>query len=327
MTLSIGIIGTGWFSKVHAGLLQQMEGVKVQSILGTSKEKADKMAAEYGANGYSELTEMLDAEQLDAVYICVPPMSHGEIELALIEQNIPFLVEKPLATDLALPQKIDAAIRNKGLLTSVGYHFRYQETTAQLKQELGNQTIGMAAGAWNGGMPGVAWWRRQEGSGGQFIEQTTHIVDLLRYVAGEVAEVQAMYASRSLHEIHEGVTVPDVGTVNLRLKNGAVANIMNTCILPDGVAGGAGLTFYSSQGVWDWNPEKLQISQSEPSGITKVANTVNAYLLENEAFIHALRTGDRSRILSDYSDALRTQAVTVAALKSAETGQSVPITF
>lgn len=133
MTLRIGIIGTGWFSKVHAGLLQQMEGVQVQSILGTSSEKADRMAADYAAKGYDQLTDMLDAEQLDAVYICVPPMSHGEIELALIERNIPFLVEKPLATDLLLPQKIEAAIREKGLLTSVGYHFRYQETVDQLR--------------------------------------------------------------------------------------------------------------------------------------------------------------------------------------------------
>lgn len=325
MTLRIGIIGTGWFSKVHAGLLQQMEGVKVQSILGTSQDKADRMAADYAAKGYDQLTDMLDAEQLDAVYICVPPMSHGEIELALIERSIPFLVEKPLATDLALPQKIEAAIQEKGLLTSVGYHFRYQETVDQLRQDLAGHTLGMANGAWNGGMPGVAWWRRQEGSGGQFIEQTTHIVDLLRYVAGEVVEVQAMYANRSLHELHEGVSVPDVGTVNLRLESGAVANISNTCILPDGVPGSSGLTFYSSRGVWDWNPERLQIAQPEPAGMTITENKSNAYLLENEAFIHALRTGDRSRIRSDYSDAVRTQAVTVAALKSAQSGERVSL--
>ena len=58
-----------------------------------------------------------------------------------------------------------------------------------------DQTIGMALGRWMGGMPGVAWWRRQEGSGGQFVEQTTHIVDLLRYCAGEVTEVYAAAAS------------------------------------------------------------------------------------------------------------------------------------
>jgi len=32
--------------------------------------------------------EMLDKQKLDAVYICVPPYAHGEIEHALIERNI-----------------------------------------------------------------------------------------------------------------------------------------------------------------------------------------------------------------------------------------------
>ncbi|GIP42317.1 hypothetical protein J45TS6_07760 [Paenibacillus sp. J45TS6] len=318
MMLHIGIIGTGWFSKVHADLLHETEDVKIQAILGTSLEKAQTMAVKYEANPYEDLHTMLEQEKLDAVYICVPPMAHGEIEFALIERGIPFFVEKPLAIDLELPMQIEAAIREKGLLTAVGYHFRYQEHAEKLKQALAGQTIGMASGCWNGGMPGVAWWRDLEGSGGQFIEQTTHIVDLLRYVAGEVSEVQAMYAGRSMHKLHEGVTVPDVGTVNLKMRNGAVANIMNTCILPDGVAGRSGLTFYTAEGVWEWNPEQLAISTSD--GKQTIAGENNPYQSENEAFLHALRTGDRSFIRSDYQDALRTQAVTVAALQSARYG-------
>ncbi|WP_211747318.1 Gfo/Idh/MocA family oxidoreductase [Paenibacillus sp. Marseille-Q4541] len=319
MTLHIGIIGTGWFSKVHADLLQQIKDVKIQAILGTSKEKAQTMAVKYGAVSYEDVTTMLEQEHLDAVYVCVPPMAHGEIEFALIERGIPFFVEKPLSVDLDLPMRIEAAVRETGLLTAVGYHLRYQKNAEKLKRELSGQTIGMASGCWNGGMPGVAWWRDQEGSGGQFIEQTTHIVDLLRYVAGEVVEVQAMYAGRSMHKLHEGVTVPDVGTVNLKLQNGAVANIMNTCLLPDGVAGRAGLTLYTSEGIWDWNPEQLAVSLTD--GQRTTANDNNPYKSETEAFLHALRTGDRSLIRSDYHDALRTQAVTVAALQSARSGE------
>lgn len=319
MKLHIGIIGTGWFSQVHADLLEQIEDVKIQAILGTSLSKAQNMAAKYEANSYENLYSMLEEERLDAVYICVPPMAHGEIELALIERGIPFFVEKPLAVDLELPMQIESAIRKKGLLTAVGYHLRYQEHAEKLKQELSSQTIGMASGCWNGSMPGAPWWRDQEGSGGQFIEQTTHIVDLLRYVAGEVVEVQAMYAGRSMHKMHEGVSIPDVGTVNLKLKSGAIANIMNTCILPEGVAGRSGLTFYTAEGIWDWNQGHLAVTSAE--GVHTYSGKTNPYLSESEAFLHALRTGDRSRIRSDYGDALRTQVVTVAALQSARSGE------
>ncbi|MNJ50446.1 hypothetical protein D3C77_457180 [compost metagenome] len=182
----------------------------------------------------------------------------------------------------------------------------------------------MAMGAWMGSMPGVGWWRKQEGSGGQFIEQTTHLVDLLRYTAGEVEEVYAAYGSRIVHEQHDGVTVSDVGTVTLKLSSGAVANISNTCVLPGGVAQ-VGLSLYTERGILAWNPDLLE---SREDGVTTAySGSDNPYIAETAAFLHALRTGDTSQIRSDYADAVRTQAVTCAALASSLTGQPVRVDY
>lgn len=326
MTLQIGIIGTGWFSKVHADILARMEGVRVASVCGTTLEKAEAMASVYDAVGYGELEHMLDGEKLDAVYICVPPMSHGSIESELNRRGIPFLVEKPLSTGMDVPRQVLDQVQKSGLLTSVGYHFRYQEAAQVLQQAMKEQTVGMALGRWMGGMPGVAWWRRQDGSGGQFVEQTTHIIDLLRYCAGEVTEVYAVAAQRSMHEKHEHVTVADVANVTLKLESGAIASIANTCLLPDG-EGGAGLQFYTDAGVWDWTPERLLLPSAASHAMAglEIPAGHNPYERENEAFIHALRTGDRSRILSDYADACRTQEITTAALASADSGLPVQL--
>ncbi|SCY85647.1 Predicted dehydrogenase [Paenibacillus polysaccharolyticus] len=326
MTLQIGIIGTGWFSKVHADILTRMEGVRVTSVCGTTLEKAEAMASVYDATGYDNLEHMLEGEKLDAVYICVPPMSHGFIESELIKRGIPFLVEKPLSTGMDVPSRILEHVQQSSLLTSVGYHFRYQGAAQVMKQAMQEQKVGMALGRWMGGMPGVGWWRRQDGSGGQFVEQTTHIVDLLRFCAGEVTEVYAVAAQRSMHEKHEHVTVDDVANVTLKLKSGAIASIANTCLLPDG-EGGAGLQFYTDAGVWDWTPDRLLLpsAASHPMAGLEVSAGQNPYERENEAFIHALRTGDRSRILSDYADACRTQAITVAAQESVNSGLPVKV--
>jgi len=43
----------------------------------------------------------------------------------------------------------------------------------------------------------------------------------------------------------------------------------------------------------------------------------------DQAFIHAVRTGDRSVIRTDYFDALKTMELTLGANESAETGQPV----
>ena len=322
MTLNIGLIGTGSFAQKHGDILAGMEGVRVAAVCGSSKEKAGVLAGRYPeAAAYGEVTDMLEGTQLDAAYICVPPFAHGEIELALVSAGIPFLVEKPLGTDLETPTAILEQVSSKGLITSVGYHFRYMDNATRAKELLAGQTAGMAIGRWLGGMPGVYWWRKQEGSGGQIMEQTTHIVDLLRYLMGEVTEVYAAYAQRVMHEQMEGVTVPDVGAITLKMASGAVASITNTCMSPH--AGSAGLQIYASGGLLELDHQQLAYTTEGQSVIHK--NRTDPYKLENQLFIEAIRSGDPSAIRSSYADAWRTQQVTAAANRSAMIEQPVRI--
>ncbi|WP_054955205.1 Gfo/Idh/MocA family protein [Paenibacillus dakarensis] len=322
MTLNIAIAGTGWFSKVHANILNKMGGVSIKAFVGTSLEKAERAAQEYSsAKAYANFEQMLDEVKPDAVYICVPPYAHGEMENLLIERGIPFLVEKPLGAEMEIPRKILNGVQQSGLITSVGYHFRYSDAAVRAAEMLQGRKIGMALGCWMGDMPQVSWWRKQEGSGGQFIEQTTHMVDLLRRLLGEVDEVYAAYAHRAMKEMHEGVTVHDVGTVTMKLKSGAVATVSNTCILPE--AGQVGLCIYTEQGTVDIRADRLIIG--DRGKMTEFRNAGSPYERENEAFIHAVRTGDRSGILSSYEDAVRTMEVTWAAWRSAESGMPVKV--
>ncbi|WP_025691647.1 Gfo/Idh/MocA family protein [Paenibacillus zanthoxyli] len=320
MTLNIGMVGTGGFAKMHAGLLAGMQEVKLAAVCGTGKDKAEEVARQYAAKGYGDLADMLDAHRLDAVYICVPPGEHGAIERTLIRRGIPFFVEKPLGTSTEIPASLLQDIEESGLLTSVGYHFRYQDNVKRLQELLKGDKIGMVVGQWMGSMPEAAWWRDQKRSGGQFIEQTTHIVDLLRYLAGDVTEVYAMFGSRVMHEERSGVSVADVGTVSLKLASGIVASISNTCVLP-GEVGKVGLSFYNDRGLFDWNPQRLL--EVRDGNSTEYASSGNPYVSESEAFLHAVRTGDRSGILSDYADAYKTLKVTCAALESAR--KEVPV--
>lgn len=315
MTIRIGIIGTGYFGMFHAKIITKLAGVKLTSICGTSLEKAERMASNFtDVNGYDQLHDMLDADQLDAVYICVPPMAHGKIELELIKRGIPFLVEKPLGNDVEIPTTILKEIKKKSLITSVGYHYRYSESITRLKELINGQNIGIVLGQYMGDMPKVQWWRNQSSSGGQFIEQTTHIVDLLRYICGEVDEVYSVFGNHILSTKDESVTVADVGTVTMKLRNGVVANIANTCILPESI-GKSGITLFTDQGIFEWSPGKLVVTMK--GSTSEYIDTLNPYQRESEAFIHAVRTGNPSGILSDYEDSYKTHQVTSAALKSA----------
>lgn len=322
MTVKLGFIGTGGIAQHHLKNLVRMEGVELVSFYDVDRQRAEKAASEHaGAKAYSDLDDLLDGGALDGVYVCVPPLAHGDAERKLIERGIPFLVEKPLGIDRDVPAGIAAKVKEKKLLTSVGYHWRYDESASRAKGLLADRTPGMALGYWMGGMPMVPWWRKQAGSGGQFVEQTTHIVDLLRYVCGEVREVYAAYSLRVMGEKVEGTDVPDVGTVTLKLANGMVATISNTCMMPIGHR--VGLDVYTDKGVLELRSDALRELTSE--GTRTYPNEANPYFLEDEAFVHALRTGDSSRIRSDYEDSLRTHEVTIAANESAASGTPVSL--
>ncbi|MCM3725743.1 Gfo/Idh/MocA family oxidoreductase [Neobacillus cucumis] len=319
--MKVGFVGTGWFSKTHARILGEMNGVDVTAFCGTSMEKAEKEARNWSnATAYANVEEMLDKQKLDAVYICVPPYAHGAIEYALLERNIPFFVEKPLAMNDA-PDEIAKKIAETGLITSVGYHWRYKDLTNRALSLLNESQVGMALGYWMGNMPMVPWWRDVHKSGGQFVEQTTHIVDLLRYLCGEIHEVYAAFNNQIMQGKVEGTTVPDVGSVTMKLENGTIATIYNTCILPN--SGRVGLELYSDEGVIELHNDLLRVVKG--NRVEEFKEESNPYITENQIFLDAVLTGDTSKILSTYQDALKTHHVTMAANQSALSGQPISL--
>jgi len=319
--MKIGFIGTGWFANKHASILGEMNGIEVSAFCGTSLEKAETEARKWSnARGYANVDEMLDKQKLDAVYICVPPMAHGAIEKALLERRIPFFVEKPLGINDE-PFEIARKIEEQGIITSVGYHWRYMDISKKAQALLHERQAGMALGYWMGSMPMVHWWRDVNKSGGQFIEQTTHIVDLLRFLIGEVKEVYAAFSSRVMEGKVEGTTVSDVGSVILKLNNGIVANISNTCILPE--SDKAGLEIYTNEGVMEITSNLLRDKRGKE--LNEYRNQLDPYKVENEIFLNAVKTGDGSHILSTYKDAVKTHAITIAAAQSAITGLPVSL--
>ncbi|GGI45173.1 hypothetical protein GCM10008018_10770 [Paenibacillus marchantiophytorum] len=321
--LKIAIIGTGWFADKHADLLAARDDVQVVAFLGTSIHKAEKLAQRYaGSQAFDDIEQLLDTCKPDAVYINVPPMAHGPIEEAILARNLPFLVEKPIGLDMQTVDRIQQLVESKQIITSVGYHIRYTDAAQTARKLLETRKVGMAVGGWMGQMPGVPWWRKQGGSGGQFVEQTTHIVDLVRYLVGEVEEVYAAYAQRHMHTSHEGVEVADVGAVTLKLANGAIASLTNTCILPFGHR--SGLELFTDQGVLEIQQSQY-LKHHEGSLITEYKDNANPYERETDAFLYAIKTGDRSRILTDYTDAAVTLRITLAALASSQSGLPIKL--
>ena len=323
MGTKLGFIGSGGIAQAHHSYLATRDDVELIAFCDVDEGRAKAVAAEHGATAYTEFAKMLDAESLDAVFICTPPFAHGDIEAACIEAGLPMFIEKPLATRMETARQIAGGVAGKDLITAVGYHWRYQGATAKARELLADQRVALVEGVWYGGMPGVYWWRQMALSGGQMVEQCTHIVDLARYLVGEIASVSAYGAKGIMAAKVDEYDVWDSQMSVVAFENGVVGHLSTTNALS--VGGVAGLTVYC--------PElKLHVTgglsvtrsgeRSDYDGLPGWRNPNNA---EDDAFIKAVQTGDRSEIRSDYADALRTLAVTLAINQSCETGEPVNI--
>ena len=316
--IRVGFVGVGNISKRHFTALSKMrDEAEVVAVCDVIEERAQQAAGPFGARVHLSFHEMLSREKLDALYVCLPPDAHVDQELAAIAKGIHLFVEKPLPLDLGKAEHIADRARAAGIVTAVGYQWRHFSHARALKERLQGERVGMALGYFLNILPDSPWWRVASRSGGQVVEQAIHMFDTSRYLLGEVEQVWAQYALRC-NQDEPGFAQDDVYTVNLRFRSGAVANYQVCCVLHRRYQ--VGLEVLCKNRVYRLRERELEIDDG--NGVQTVALENDAGLDENVAFLKAIR-GERTAVLSDYEDALKTQRVVIAANRSAETNQPV----
>ena len=337
MSVRIGIIGVGGRSIREVRDLVEIPEAEIAALCDIDEPRC--AAAVETINGslpegaspiqpglFSDHRAMLDAVELDAVYISLPTFAHGQLDHDVIAAGKAVLIEKPIAIELSLAKEIAAHIAEKGVVNSVGYQMRYAPSVGRTRELLAGVPIGMVIAVRWGGLPGTPWWKIQEQSGGMLIEQHTHGIDLVRYFVGEPDTIYAAGDTVLLTD-EPGLTIFDVNAATVRFKNRAVGMIGNSPAAHAGIPPNVtnvlhilakDLTVtagFDSTTVWRPGQETETITSDQDSN-----------LLLNQAFVNAVANNTQEGILSPYSDSLRSFAFTYAAQKSAELRREVRLT-
>lgn len=315
----IGFIGAGIIANRHLGDLLGFDDVQVAAVADVQRETAETFAARCGARPYTDYAEMLDRETLDACYICLPPFAHGAPEAAVIERNLPFFVEKPLAVAFDTAAEIARKVEARGLSTAVGYHWRYLDTTERARELLAKNPAHLAIGYWLDSTPPPAWWRRDAQSGGQMVEQTTHIFDLARLLVGNVTRVYAA-TERVERAAFPDMDTPAVSTATLHFASGAVGSISSTALMnwPHRI----GLHLFADTMAVEMSEFELMVDTGQGRPVQKAAG--DPFVREDRDFIDAVQ-GKMNRIRTPYAEALKTHRLVTAAAQSAREGRVVDV--
>lgn len=238
-TIRFGLIGCGVNgTRQHSRLLQEIPGAALVAVCDNVEEKAKKLGELRGVPYYTNMREMLQRDDIDAVTVSLPSGLHADAAIACAEAGKHALVEKPMDVTLAKADRMIAAFRQAGRKLSIISQHRFDPATVQLKQwidegKLGNIIIGTAA---------INWFRTQEyydggawrgtweyDGGGALMNQSIHTIDLLQYLCGPVESVFAHCVTMG----HERIEVEDAAVATVKFRNGAIGTIVGTtCAYP-----------------------------------------------------------------------------------------------
>lgn len=317
--VKIAFVGTGGIANHHLTCLKEIEGVEIVALCDIAEARARETAAKFGGKVYHDYRRMIDEVDTDALYVCVPPFAHSDAEVLAAQKGVHLFVEKPVVMRMETGLKVLKAIEKAGVMSSVGYGMRYSPAVQATRAFLKGRDVAMiTANRWGGVAGGPDhWWRVYEKSGGQLLEMATHQFDAMRWLAGDVQEVYARYARRATKDL-PNVTVPDVQAVAVTFTSGAVGYISTSCALNKG-----GYVMNLHVILKDMALEVGREVKVIPEGAAEVGPIPESVPSIDAAFITALKTGDRSHILCDYREGLKSAAACIAANESAASGKPV----
>ncbi|UVI28540.1 Gfo/Idh/MocA family protein [Paenibacillus spongiae] len=314
MSLRIGFIGVGGIASLHIESLKRIDEAEIVSVYDVSPENAANAAERTGAQVMDSAEDVLDPGRIDAVYICTPQFARGNLEELAAKRGIHLFVEKPLGLNVEEVLQKEKAILESGIIHSVGYCLRYLDTVQQAKAYLNGRQAHLIQAYRFGGSHPARWWHQLDMSGGHLVDAVTHQVDMIRYLAGEFQEIEAKFGRVSFDRQQAQGTIYDAGAITFSMEGGTIGSITESCLS----------VHHSSSDVKLFGPDFFVHLSNNGFTLTivdenqneTVTSAVEPYFEQSKAFIDAIIRHTQEPVLSSYSDAARTLAVTLAANRS-----------
>ena len=190
MKLKIGVVGVGFWGSNHVRVLRELESVEMKAVCDIDLEKAKNVAKKFGVpKYYQNLDDMLNREELDAVTVCTPSVSHAEIAVRILESGLNVFVEKPLASNPDECLRIIDAAKSNNRFVMTGFIERFNPAVSKAIELLRAGEIGEVIMSH---ARRIGWWPQRIGDVGVVKDTAIHDIDLTRYIFGQ--EPAGVYA-------------------------------------------------------------------------------------------------------------------------------------
>jgi predicted dehydrogenase len=248
--LGVALIGYGGIGRVHAMAYRDIPFtygipaslVNIVGVATTREETAKKAAAEIDCTVWTvQHQELLERGDIDLIDCCTPNHLHEEIIIAAAKAGKHIYCEKPLAMNVAQAKRMVEAVKQANVKTQLTFNFRFFPAIYRAKQLIDSGFLGRVfsfrgryfRSSYIDPSKPLSWRLSKEISGGgALLDLGSHIIDLIYYLLGPFASVQAtMDTLIKERPVKAGSTqkgivdVDDFALINAKLHDGTLGNI------------------------------------------------------------------------------------------------------
>ncbi len=326
--LRIAVIGAGTIGRIHAGNVAARNDATLAVVCDKNLEAAQTLSAKFGSLAVNSVEDALSGDLAGAI-IASSTASHGDVAEACVAAGVPFLCEKPLASDQSTAHRIVTSARSAGLVAATAFNRRFDAGYAGIKAAVSSGEIGRVEAVLitsRTASPPTEEFTRT--SGGLFGEKGAHFYDLARWITEEhPVEVFAM-GSALVNPAFADIGEVDTAMITMRMPSGTLCQFDFSWRAAYGqderleVNGSLGMlqTFQEPVGRFLRSKAKGQSRDGfMPTWYERFAPT---YADELGCFLEAIRSGDASRLPS-LEDGLAAQQIADAAKESVRTTRPV----
>ena len=223
------IIGAGGIGRRHIKGYLSTNRVSL-SIVEPDDKKISTIKEEFSIDKTYTNIQQANLTEFDLAVICSPANMHVDAMKICAQNNLSFMVEKPLSTSMEWIDEIIQLVIKNNLFARVGYTRRNSHVSRALKNQIDNNKVGDVKLVYINSSQEFPKYRpdyqtiyyaHPEMGGGAILDAATHMIDQLIWIIGKPTEVSCMFDRLVL----KGTNTEDTCLINIRFENGIMANI------------------------------------------------------------------------------------------------------
>ena len=198
--IGVAVAGLGFGEKVHLPALEACSDMCAAALWHPRRQRLDEACLSHGLVGYDDWNALLNDPSVEAVVIATPPAPRFELARRALEAGKHLLLEKPIALRADQAKELQRLAIARGLSVAVDYEYRAVPLFMQAERLLRSGAVGTPwlvkldwlMGSRSDPARGWNWYSQADQGGGVIGALGTHAFDMLGWLIGPVASVQAL---------------------------------------------------------------------------------------------------------------------------------------